>query len=57
MELLFKTQRGETILGGCSMDSKEEFDTKLREFKEQYGYKNVWFDRCYTSRTITFLKR
>lgn len=54
--MIVKTQkRKETVLGSCSMDNLNEFNSKLSEFKKVYGSKNVWFDRCNISRTITFL--
>ena len=44
-----------TFIGQCSMDNKEDFNNSLRELKECYGSKNVWFDRDYTNRLIIFL--
>ena len=56
--LIIKCQKTNlTIIGSCKMDDVEDFNAKIFLLKQKYGQNNVWFDRCYISRTITFLTK
>ena len=49
------THNGFTVIGFCSMDNLQDFNTMSYELKQTYGTKNVWFDRDNELRRIIFL--